>query len=198
MDNQESNNISINDLPIYHWHNKEEGKEEYARFAKQFKLSLKHLCSLSPRAWWGPTPSRSASWSCSRISRSSPRLERRYDPLRREGRQGRRAFCRSPQRAGELLRICHLISRHIIDVATDNPPAGVPVEQWSYQLKFQATWETLRLEYQPSTVVDLSQLKDQIMALNDQMPRDFDQFKSEFHRLHIEILATQVPDAIYP
>ena len=38
MDNQESNNISIKDLPIYHWHNKEEGKEEYARFAKQFKL----------------------------------------------------------------------------------------------------------------------------------------------------------------
>ena len=37
MDNQESNNTK--DLPIYHWHNKEEeGKEEYARFAKQFKL----------------------------------------------------------------------------------------------------------------------------------------------------------------
>ena len=37
---------------------------------------------------------------------------------------------------------------------------GVPVDQWSYQLKFQAAWEALRLEYQPSTVVDLSQLKE--------------------------------------
>ena len=36
------------------------------------------------------------------------------------------------------------------------------------------------------------------MALNDQMPGGFDQFKSEFHRLHTEILATQVPDAITP
>ena len=43
MDNQENNNISIKDLPIYRWHNKEEGQEEYACFAKQFKLSFKHL-----------------------------------------------------------------------------------------------------------------------------------------------------------
>ena len=64
--------------------------------------------------------------------------------------------------------------RHIIDVTTENPPAGVPVVQWSYQLKFPAAWEALQLEYQPSTVVDLSQLKDQILSLNDQMPRGFD------------------------
>ena len=85
--------------------------------------------------------------------------------------------------------------RHIIDVATENAPAGVPVEQWSYQMKFQAAWEALRLEYQPSTVVDLSQQKDQTMSLNDQMPGGFDHFKSEFHRFHTEILVTQVPDA---
>ena len=36
------------------------------------------------------------------------------------------------------------------------------------------------------------------MSLSDQVPGGFDQFKSEFHRLHIEILATQVPDAITP
>ena len=46
--------------------------------------------------------------------------------------------------------------------------------------------------------MDLSQLKDQIMSLTDQVPGGFDQFKSEFHRLHTEILATQVPDAITP
>ena len=34
------------------------------------------------------------------------------------------------------------------------------------------------------------------MALSDQVPGGFDHFKSEFHRLHTEILATQVPDAI--
>ena len=43
MDNQDNNGVSIKDLPVYHWHNKEEGKEEYARFSKQFKLALKHL-----------------------------------------------------------------------------------------------------------------------------------------------------------
>ena len=72
----------------------------------------------------------------------------------------------------------------------ENPPDGFPVDQWTNQLKFQAAWEALRLEYQPSTVVDLSQLKDQIRALNDQGPGGFDNFKSEFLRLHTEILAT--------
>ena len=45
-------------------------------------------------------------------------------------------------------------------------------------------------------MVNLSQLREQIMYLNDQMPRGFDHFKSEFHRLHTEILATQVSDSI--
>ena len=36
------------------------------------------------------------------------------------------------------------------------------------------------------------------MSLSDQMPGGFDQFKAEFHRLHTEILATGVADAITP
>ena len=88
--------------------------------------------------------------------------------------------------------------RHIIDKATEHPPPGVPDEHWTYMLKFRAAWEALRLEYQPSTVVDVSQLKEQIMSLNDQIPGGFDQFKAEFHRLHTEILATGVADAITP
>ena len=72
----------------------------------------------------------------------------------------------------------------------------LPIYVWTYQLKFEAAWEALRLEYQPSTVTDLSLLKEQIMGLTDQIPGGFDQFKSEFHRLHTEILATNVPDAI--
>ena len=42
----------------------------------------------------------------------------------------------------------------------------------------------------------LSQLRDQIFALNDQFPGGFDAFRSEFHRLHAEIVATRVPDGI--
>ena len=75
--------------------------------------------------------------------------------------------------------------RHIIDAAMESPTEGLPVDQ----LKFQAAWEALRLEYQPSTVVDLSQLKDRIRALNDQGPGGFDHFKSEFLHLHTEYLA---------
>ena len=56
----------------------------------------------------------------------------------------------------------------------------------------------MRAEYQPSTAVDLSQLRDQIFALNDEGPGGFDQFRADFHRLHTEILATRVPDAIQP
>ena len=43
MDNQENGELSIKDLPTYSWHNKEEGKEEYARSAKQFRIHLKQL-----------------------------------------------------------------------------------------------------------------------------------------------------------
>ena len=88
--------------------------------------------------------------------------------------------------------------RHIIDVVIEAPPDGIPEEEWTYQRKFEAAWEALRVEYQPSTAVDLSILRDQILSLNDQMPGGFDMFKSEFHRLRTEILATQVADAITP
>ena len=49
-----------------------------------------------------------------------------------------------------------------------------------------------------STAVDLSQLRDQIFAQNDEGPGGFDQFRADFHCLHTEILATRVPDAIPP
>ena len=88
--------------------------------------------------------------------------------------------------------------RHIIDKAIENVPPGLPIEEWTYQRKFEASWEALRAEYQPSTAVDLSQLRDQIFALNDEGPGGFDQFRADFHRLHTEILATRVPDAIQP
>ena len=31
------------DLPVYSWHNKQEGKDQYARFVKEFISSIKHL-----------------------------------------------------------------------------------------------------------------------------------------------------------
>ena len=43
MEEHDNERTSLKDLPIYVWHNKQEGKEEYAKFAKQFKIALKHL-----------------------------------------------------------------------------------------------------------------------------------------------------------
>ena len=43
MEDQSDERANLKDLPLYVWHNKQEGKEEYAKFAKQFKLALKHL-----------------------------------------------------------------------------------------------------------------------------------------------------------
>ena len=196
MEDQDNERTSLKDLPIYVWHNKQEGKEEYAKFAKQFKIALKHLrYLLEPGAVQrrlgpdpGPMPQQAA--------------------LRREWREDKKAFDAKVAKVEDhfAAALSALESsfafatspRHIIDVAIDNPPDGLPFEQWTYQLKFEAAWEALRLEYQPSTVTDLSLLKEQIMGLNDQTPDGFDQFKSEFHRLHTEILATNVPDAITP
>ena len=196
MEDQDYERANLKDLPLYVWHNKQEGKEEYAKFAKQFKLALKHLrYLLEPGAVQrrlgpdpGPAPQQVA--------------------LRREWREDKKTYDAKAAKVEEhfAAALSALESsfgfatspRHIIDVAIDNPPNGLPLDQWSYQLKFEAAWEALRLEYQPSTVTDLSLLKEQIMALNDQIPGGFDQFKSEFHRLHTEILATNVPDAITP
>ena len=51
------------------------------------------------------------------------------------------------------------------------------------------------VEYQPSTSVYLGQLKDQINKLDDSGRGVFETFRSEFHRLHVEIMATGVADA---
>ena len=196
MDNQDSRSVSIKDLPVYHWHNKEEGKEEYARFAKQFKSALKHIrYILEPggvQRRLGPAPGPPP-------AQLAARREWREDTIRYKAETTKvEEHFAAALSALENSFVFATSPRHIIDVAVENPPDGVPIEQWTYQLKFQAAWEALRLEYQPSTVVDLSQLKDQIRALNDQGPGGFDQFKSDFLRLHTEILATGVANAITP
>ena len=71
--------------------------------------------------------------------------------------------------------------RHIIDKVIENPPPDLPIEQLTYQRKFEASWEALRAEYQPSTAVNLSQLRDQIFALNDEGTGGFDQFRASTH-----------------
>ena len=196
MEGQDNGGVSIKDLPIYSWHNKEEGKEEYARFAKQFKIHLKHLRyllepggverKLGPHP--GPAPALAAA-----------RKEWREDSKLYEAKVAKvEEHFASALSALESSFSFATSPRHIIDKATEHPPPGVPDEHWTYMLKFRAAWEALRLEYQPSTVVDVSQLKEQIMSLSDQMPGGFDQFKAEFHRLHTEILATGVADAITP
>ena len=129
MDNQDNNNISIKDLPIYHWHNKEEGKEEYARFVKQFKLSLKHLrYLLYPDGVLrrlgrhpGPAPALAAArrdWrdDMTRYEAKIAKVEEHFAAAL-SALESSFAFATSP--------------RHIIDVATENPPAGIPIEQWS-------------------------------------------------------------------
>ena len=196
MDNQEGNGVTIKNSVIYHWNTKEEGKEEYARFSKQFKLSLKHLRYLMEpggvQRKLGPDPGPAP-------AQAAARREWREDKARYDAKVAKvDEHFTAALSALENSFAPGSTPTHIIDKAIDNPPAGVAEEDWTYQRKFEAAWEALKAEYQPSTVVDLSLLKDQIRALTDQMPGGFDQFKSEFLRLHTEIMATQVADAITP
>ena len=129
-----------------------------------------------------------------------PGSEPQQAALRREWRedmltQDRRAFCNCSG-ARESSFVYGSSPRHIIEKAIQNPPPDVPDAEWTYQRKFEDCWEALRVEYQPSTAVDLSQLRDQIFALNDEGPGGFYQFQSDFHRLHTEIMATGGPGAI--
>ena len=40
-----------------------------------------------------------------------------------------------------LIRTVQLAPRHIIDKAIENVPPGLPIEEWTYQRKFEASWE---------------------------------------------------------
>ena len=194
MEQDNEAKISTKDIPTYSWHTKEEGKSQYAQFAKTFVSSLKHLrYLLEPGAVArrlganpGPAPVNAAA-----------RKEWREDVTRYEARQLKiDEHFAAALSALETSFVFASLPRHLIDKVLENPPAGVAIADWTYQAKFEACWEALRVEYQPSTAIDLSQLREQIFALNDQIPGGFDQFKSEFHRLHAEIVATRVPQAI--
>ena len=196
MDQEATDRFVPKDLPVYSWNNKQEGKDQYARFVKEFTSAIKHLrYLLEPGA-------------VQRRLGEHPGPEPQQAALRREWREDMRSY------KGKLNKIDEHFAtalgalessfvygsspRHIIEKAIQNPPPDVPDVEWTYQRKFEACWEALRAEYQPSTAVDLSQLRDQIFALNDEGPGGFDQFQSDFHRLHTEIMATGVPGAIEP
>ena len=184
MDNEDRDQVVSKATRLYHWNNKQEGKEEYTEFASEWEIGVKqYRYLLDPAAVQrrrgenpGPAPAGAAA-----------RREWREDTVRYEAR------CMNIEEhfmaALSLLESSFAKStspRHIINKAIEKP-AEVPAEEWTFERKFRAAWEALRVEYQPSTAVDLSQLREQIFALNDQMPGGFDAFKSEFHRLHTEI-----------
>ena len=194
MDQDNETRISIKEIPVYSWHTKEEGKVQYAQFAKTFVSTLKQLrYLLEPGAVArrlgvhpGPAPANAAQrriWE-DRMNRYEGKLTKIDEHFA------------AALSALESSFVYNSPPRHLMNSILDTPPADIPIEGWTYQVKFQACWEALRVEYQPATAVDLSQLREQIMALTDQVPGGFDTFKSEFHRLHAEIAATQVPQAI--
>ena len=43
MEDHDQERTSFKDLPVYVWHSKQDGKDEYAKFAKQFKIAIKNL-----------------------------------------------------------------------------------------------------------------------------------------------------------
>ena len=194
MDQDNEVRISHKEIPVYSWHTKEEGKAQYAQFAKTFVSTLKQLrYLLEPGAVArrlgahpGPAPANAAMrklWE--------DKMNRYENKLTKIDEHFAAALS-----ALESSFVFASLPRHLIDKILENPPPELAIEEWTYQAKFEACWEALRSEYQPSTAVDLSQLREQIMALNDQAPGGFDTFKSEFHRLHAEIVATRVPQAI--
>ena len=195
MDHDDGARSSTKEIPVYSWHNKQEGKEEYAKFSKEFSIHIKQLrylldpAAVTRRLGPAPAPNPPAN--------AVLRKEWREDRIRYENRLIK--IDSDFAEALSALERSFLFAsppRHIIDKTIENRPADVEDVDWNYERKFRACWEALRAEYQPSTAVDLSQLRDQIFALSDQAPGGFDTFRSEFHRLHAEIVATRVPEGI--
>ena len=194
MDIIHNDRVTVKEMKVYHWHNKQEGKDAYTQFAKEWEIGVKHLRYLLDPA------------AVERARGKDPGPAPTNAKARREWREDMKAYESRVAKIEEhfTAALSALESsfafatppRHIIDNAIETPPADIPVEEWTFERKFRAAWEALRVEYQPSTAVDLSQLRDQIFALNDMIPGGFDAFKSEFHRLHAEIMATRIPNAI--
>ena len=185
--------LSTKDIPSYHWATKEEGKTQYPKFVKDFQGTLKGLrfvvesggidryLGTAP----GPRPASSAErgeW-LARFNHYQTKQEKVE------------MYCATALGALEKSFPYGTTPRNIIDKAAEKPEATA-LSNWTYRSRFEACWNALKDEYQPSTSVDLRQLRDQISKLDDQGPGGFEAFQSEFHRLHAEILATGVAEAM--
>ena len=185
--------ISTKDIPSYHWPTKEEGKAQYPKFAKDFQGTLKGLrIVVEPGGidrYLGLPPGRRPNNADERaewLARTNT-YQTKLDKVE--------MYCATALGVLEKSFPYGTTPRNIIDKASEKP-VNVQIANWTYRRRFEACWEALRNEYQPSTVVDLKQLKDQISKLTDEGQGGFEQFQSEFHRLHAEIMATGVDDAV--
>ena len=185
--------LSMKDIPSYHWPTKEEGKAQYPKFAKDFQGTLKGLrIVVEPGGidrFLGLPPGRRpnnaderAEW-LARTNTYTTKLDKVE------------MYCATALGALEKSFPYGTTPRNIIDKASEKP-ANVQLANWTYRRRFEACWEALKIEYQPSTSVDLKQLKDQLSKLTDEGQGGFENFQSEFHRLHAEIMATGVDDAV--
>ena len=180
--------------PVFHWLTKEEGKRDYAKFTKEFTSSA---CKLRYILEIGGVESFLGRHPGPRPVQATRRKEWREDMREYEKRS--RKVEEDCAAALSLLEKCFpygTTPAHIIDKTCKHIPDDLPITQWTYRKRFNACWEALRVEYQPSSSTDLKQLKEQISRLTDEGKGGFEHFRAEFHRLHSEITATGIPDAI--
>ena len=185
--------ISTRDIPVYEWPTIEKGKAQYPKFAMDFQGTLKGLRIVVEAGgidrFLGTPPGR----------RPIDKADRPEWLAKTTAYQNRKEkiemYCATALGILEKSFAYGTTPLNIIRKAAECP-ADKNLSDWTYRLRFEACWKALKEEYQPSTIVDLKQLKDQIMKLNDQGPGGFDAFKAEFHRLHAEIMATGVTDAV--
>ena len=190
---EDGNKISMKDITVYHWKTPEEGKAQYPKFVKDFQSTLKAMrIVVEPGGIErflgdapGPRPRDAADraeWihKCDQYQKKKDKIE---------------DYCTTALGVLEKSFDYGTTPWNIVDKAASKP-ANVIDRDWTYRRRIEACWQALKNEYQPSTSVDLRQLKDQINKLDDSGPGGFETFQSEFHRLHAEIMATGVADAV--
>ena len=120
METDSTDRFVPKDLPVYSWHNKQEGKDQYARFVKEFISSIKHLrYLLEPGA-------------VQRRLGEHPGAQPLNANLRKEWREDMRAYQTRLQKIDEhfatalgALESSFVFAsspRHIIDKAIENVP----------------------------------------------------------------------------
>jgi len=88
------------------------------------------------------------------------------------------------------------MARTDLEAAIAQRPANTAAEDWTPILQLEAGITKLRAVYQRSSVTDIDTVRRQLQNLTDELPGGFADYQREFQRLHAQLIACGVNNAV--